>query len=85
MAQQNRKTYYWHIWSAITHQDLLFKKDRGQLHERPLILLSESEDRIEKSCFYQECKSYRSMKIVYKFPIFAQKMLTSVQLYETEN
>ena len=47
-----------------------FHKYEGQPRESPFFLLLESENKVEKSCFYQELWS---LKIVHRFSIFKQK------------
>ena len=49
----NQKVYSKHIWRTIAPQHIDLLKIVGQSHESLLLLLSESENRIEKSCFYQ--------------------------------
>ena len=70
MACQIRKKYFWHIWCPIAPQHLVFMKIGVQTHESPFFLLSEIENRIEKSCF---CQELWLLKIVHRFSIFAQK------------
>ena len=50
------KKIFWHIWRTIAPQHLTFMNNEGQSYESTFFLLSESENRIEKSCLYQELR-----------------------------
>ena len=76
------KKFYFRFWCAIAPQHLVYMKLGGQAHENLFFLRSESRNRIEESI---SIKSYGSLKIVYRFSIFAQKMLTLTKLLEPEN
>ena len=84
-------TFYWwrHNWKWIakikkvplrccTSQHLVFAKNGVQVYGIPFFILSETENRIEKSCFI---RSYGSLKIVCRYSNFLQKCWEVIGLF----
>ena len=52
---------------ALASSDLVFMEIGGKPHESPFLLLSGSEKRIEKSCFYQELWTFENGIHIFSF------------------